>query len=93
MIDIYDRSIVDYHIGLKCEAADAIGVIRHGMLRRDLYDSKEKPIIRTGNGPQFKSILFGQDTKRLHSSLNYNTPYEVYKDNSLIKNDKQEIRI
>ncbi|WP_242847855.1 IS3 family transposase [Fervidicella metallireducens] len=58
IIDILDRCIVDYYIGLKCEVKDAAALVRHALMKRGLFVAPQKPIIRTDNGPQFKSELF-----------------------------------
>ena len=35
-LDVYDRSIVDYHIGLKCEAKDAVFALKNALKKRGL---------------------------------------------------------
>jgi putative transposase len=57
LIDVYDRSIIDYHMGLSCEGKHAVQVIQRALWKRRLVD-KEKPVIRTDNGPQFISHRF-----------------------------------
>ncbi|WP_347707984.1 integrase core domain-containing protein [Clostridium sporogenes] len=59
IIDIFDRNIVDYHIGFHCEAKDATALLRKSLIRRDLFaEGATKPVIRTDNGPQFISYKF-----------------------------------
>jgi putative transposase len=58
IIDVFDRSIVDYHIGYSCTGSDAASLLRRALIRRDLFNSETKPIIRTDNGPQFISHVF-----------------------------------
>jgi putative transposase len=59
IIDVYDRSIVGYHIGTNCEAKHVNeAVIR--ALRSRILPGATKPIIRTDNGPQFVSKAFGE---------------------------------
>lgn len=60
IIDVYDRSIIDYHIGLRCNANDAIQTLSRSLLKRQQYEQTEKPVMRTDNGPQFISHTFGQ---------------------------------
>ncbi|MFS0646623.1 transposase [Siminovitchia sp. 179-K 8D1 HS] len=60
IIDVYDRSIIDYHIGLRCSANDAIQTLSRSLLKRQQYEQTEKPVMRTDNGPQFISHTFGQ---------------------------------
>ena len=61
IIDILDRSIIDYHMGYRCTGSDAASLLRRCLIKRDLFDSKSKPVIRTDNGPQFISHVF-EDT-------------------------------
>jgi len=50
---VYDRSVIDCHIGLSCTARDASTTLQTALWRRRLFESTEKPIIRSDNGPQF----------------------------------------
>jgi putative transposase len=59
IIDVYDREIIDYHIGLHCEGADAAATLVRALMRRNLFDADSKPVIRSDNGPQFISHKFG----------------------------------
>jgi len=58
VIDVYDRGIVDYHIGLSCTAKDTIQALQRALFKRKQFDQLEKPVIRTDNGPQFISYTF-----------------------------------
>lgn len=58
IIDVYDRSIVDYHIGLSCTGSDVIQALQRALFKRQQFDKLEKPVIRTDNGPQFISHTF-----------------------------------
>jgi putative transposase len=60
IIDVYDRSIVDYHLGLSCAGTDVAQILQRALLRRQLFDCPELPTIRTDNGPQFISHAFEQ---------------------------------
>lgn len=57
-IDVYDRNIVDYYIGLHCEGRDAAQTLQRALLKRNLYEQGKKPVIRSDNGPQFISNVF-----------------------------------
>jgi putative transposase len=59
IIDVYDRSIVGYHIGTNCEAKHVSEVVMTA-LRSRIIPGTTKPIIRTDNGPQFVSKAFGE---------------------------------
>ncbi|EPZ47353.1 IS3 family transposase [Alicyclobacillus acidoterrestris] len=58
IIDVYDRAIVDYHIGLSCESQHAAKVLQRALWKRRLFESHNLPVIRTDNGPQFISHVF-----------------------------------
>ncbi|MDF2606261.1 MAG: transposase [Bacillales bacterium] len=57
-IDVADRSIVGYHIGLKCDAKSITKMLQKAMMKRDIFNQKNTLIIRTDNGPQFCSKHF-----------------------------------
>jgi putative transposase len=63
-IDVFDRSIVAYYKGSRCQATDITKVLKTALLRRQVYLPKRKEelglIIRTDNGPQFLSKAFGE---------------------------------
>lgn len=76
VIDVFDRSIIDYHRGVSCEASDAIRILKNSLLKRQLYQA-EKPIIRSDNGPQYISNLFEVTCLELgmeHERIPYKTP-------------------
>jgi len=60
IIDVYDRMIVNYHIGLRCTGKDAAAALRSAYDRRRDELSGAKPTIRTDNGPQFTSEVFAE---------------------------------
>ncbi len=58
LIDVYDRAIIDYHIGLSCEGKHAAQILQRALWRRNQFEKQERPVIRTDNGPQFISHTF-----------------------------------
>jgi putative transposase len=59
IIDVYDRVIVDYHIGLTCEGRHAAHIVERALRKRKLINNTAiRPVIRTDNGPQFISNIF-----------------------------------
>lgn len=58
IIDIFDRSIIDYYMGYTCTGSDAASLLRRSLMKRNLFNSEIKPVIRTDNGPQFISHVF-----------------------------------
>ncbi|MFX4301500.1 transposase [Alicyclobacillus tolerans] len=64
-IDVYDRQIVGYHIGLTCEARHALEAFRAALWKRQILQSDAPmPVIRSDNGPQFVSHLFESECER-----------------------------
>lgn len=63
-IDVFDRAIVGYYRGPRCKAKDITGMLKEAMIRRGLQVPEEEDghciVIRTDNGPQFVSNLFGE---------------------------------
>ena len=78
VIDVFDRNIIDYHLGLSCKAEDATRVLKNALSKRKLTKGMDNlPIIRTDNGPQFVSNLFGDTCKQLglkHQRIPVKTP-------------------
>lgn len=58
IIDVFDRAIISYHIGLSCLAQDLVQILQEALMKRQLFDIENKPVIRSDNGPQFISHLF-----------------------------------
>jgi putative transposase len=58
IIDVFDRAIVAYHIGLTCEAKHLVQITQEALMKRQLFDQADKPVIRSDNGPQFISHRF-----------------------------------
>lgn len=56
LIDVFDRMIIDYHLGLSCTAVDASRVLKNGLRKRGLYKGAKKPKLRTDNGPLVSSL-------------------------------------
>ena len=59
LIDVFDRNVISYHLGLSCKAKDACRVLKEALAKRQLTRGMQLPIIRTDNGPQFVSKAFG----------------------------------
>jgi len=77
IIDVFDRSIVEYYMGLKCEAKDVVTALKRALLKRDLFNAEDKPVIRTDNEPQFISNTFELDCQELgihHERIPCRTP-------------------
>ncbi len=57
-IDVFDRGIIDYHLGLSCKGKDALWLLERCLWRRGLVGKGDLPVIRTDNGSQFISNVF-----------------------------------
>ncbi|MFC8638725.1 IS3 family transposase [Heyndrickxia sporothermodurans] len=64
IIDVYDRSIVEYYMGLSCTAKDLKQTLLRALFKRRQINEREKPVIRTDNGPQFISHTFEEFCKK-----------------------------
>ena len=76
LIDVFDRTIVGYYRGPKCEANDVCQTLVEALQQR-VTAPEPLPIIRTDNGPQFVSTRFGDQCERLgiiHERIPPQTP-------------------
>lgn len=77
VMDVYDRSIIAYHIGLSCGARDAARTLKRAMWQRNLLEADGKPIIRSDNGPQYVAKVFEEACESLgceHERIPPKTP-------------------
>jgi putative transposase len=77
IIDVYDRSIIAYHIGLACGAKDAARTLKQALWQRDLLTTDAKLIIRSDNGPQYVAKVFEEACESLgceHERIPPKTP-------------------
>ena len=77
LIDVYDRSVIDYHIGLSCSGSDAVKTLQRALFKRQQFEQANKPVIRTDNGPQFISHAFEAACERFgieHERIPPRTP-------------------
>lgn len=77
VIDVYDRMVVDYHLGLSCEGKHAAQVLQRALWKRNLFKTNYRPVIRSDNGPQFISHAFEEACKKLsveHERIPPKTP-------------------
>lgn len=77
IIDVFDRAIITYHHGLSCEATDLVQITQEALMKRQLFDKGDKPVIRSDNGPQFISHRFAEACERfkiVHERIPTKTP-------------------
>ncbi len=88
-IDVLDRSIVGHYRGQRCTAKDITTMLEEALFRRGVStppSGENQLIIRTDNGPQFVSNLFGAFCEGHHllherippRSPNYNAYIESF---------------
>lgn len=58
IIDVYDRNVVGQYRGKECVTKDLVETVQKALLRRDVFAQGTPLVIRTDNGPQFKSNRF-----------------------------------
>jgi len=97
LIDVYDRSIISYHLGLSCKAKDACRVLKRALNKRKLTKGMDNlPVIRTDNGPQFIAKQFQKTCSNLgieHQRIPVKTPNmnaHIESFHSLLKQDCYE---
>jgi len=77
ILDIYDRGLIAYHMGLNCTGLDAATTVKQALINRGILNSSNKPIIRSDNGPQFRSTIFNYTCEQLgmhHEMIPVKTP-------------------
>lgn len=77
LIDVFDRTIIDYHMGLSCKALDACKVLKNAIRKRGLVSGMKMPLARTDNGPQFTAKIFSETCEKLnieHERIPVKTP-------------------
>ena len=75
IIDIFDRSIVESHIGLSAKAKDAARIVKLAVEKRGVRP--DQLVIRSDNGPQFKAKVFAKtlhELKITHERIPVNSP-------------------
>lgn len=76
IIDVFDRTIVDYYRGPVCEAKHVCHAVQQALVKR-MEPGAALPVIRSDNGPQFVSILFGdmcESLEMIHERIPPRTP-------------------
>ncbi|NLE25931.1 MAG: transposase [Clostridiaceae bacterium] len=64
VIDVFDKTIIDSHIGLTAKAGDAARVIKNAVIKRNIKKN-DGLVIRSDNGPQFRAKAFGKTMETL----------------------------
>lgn len=60
VIDVFDRSILAYHLGGHCTAKQALAALQRAVAQRQAdWPDGQRPVIRSDNGPQFIAKAWG----------------------------------
>ncbi|WP_367903410.1 IS3 family transposase [Paenibacillus sp. PL2-23] len=76
IIDVFDRVVVGQYRGAACKASHAVQTLNQALQDR-ITEGEPMPVIRTDNGPQFVSQLFGDMCESLgmeHERIPPRTP-------------------
>ena len=66
VIDVFDRSILGYHMGWTCTAEQALRALQASVQRRrGDWPAGTAPVIRTDNGPQFTAYAWAEGVRVL----------------------------
>ncbi len=77
VLDVYDRMVIDFHIGFSCTSAEAARTVRGAYERRASELAGTQVVMRSDNGPQFVSRQFEEECTRLgldHECIPVRTP-------------------
>jgi putative transposase len=77
VIDVFDRTIVAWYLGLSCKADDACQVLQQALDNRGICVGQSMPKVRTDNGPQFVANAFEELCEArgiVHQRIPPNTP-------------------
>lgn len=58
IIDVYDRNVVGQYRGKESKTKDLLATLHKALLKRGVYTQGTPLVVRTDNGPQFKSHKF-----------------------------------
>ncbi|SMF88825.1 putative transposase [Paenibacillus uliginis N3/975] len=60
IIDVYDRNVVGQYRGKECLTKSLVDTLYKALIKRNIFSQEKELVIRTDNGPQFKSHKFGK---------------------------------
>jgi putative transposase len=76
VLDVFDRSIIGYHMGTHCKSDDIAYVLKEAIVSR----GNCHPVIRTDNGTQFTAFNFEDTCSKLkleHERIPFKTPDKI----------------
>jgi len=82
VIDVFDRSIVGYYMGLTCPSRDVLETLVKALKARGL--KRLEMVLRSDNGPQFSSHLMREGCEKLGISQEF-IPYKTPNANAHIE--------
>ena len=96
-IDVFNRKLVNFHIGLTCKAIDLKYTFNEALKKENITDNKSLTI-RSDNGPQMTSNMFREYIETLELEHEFIPPGEYNKNahvesfNSIIESDLLQVR-
>lgn len=85
LIDVYDRNIVGQHCGREAKTQDLLDTLQQALLKRNVYAQEKPLVIRTDNGPQFKSHKFRRFCEERTVLIHERTPNRCPNKNAFIE--------
>lgn len=85
IIDVYDRQVVGQYRGKEAKTKELLEALQGAMTRRGIYTQSDPLVIRTDNGPQFKSKKFGQFCEENEVLIHERTPNRTPNKNAFIE--------
>lgn len=96
-IDVFNRKLVKFHIGLTCKAIDLKYTFNEALIKENITDNKSLTI-RSDNGPQMTLHMFREYIETLELEHEFIPPGECNKNahvesfNSIIESDILQVR-
>ncbi|WP_081316983.1 integrase core domain-containing protein [Clostridium tyrobutyricum] len=77
IIDIFDRIIVDYHMGFHCEAKDAAALLKYALMKRNLYG--KEPVKTPNENAHVESFhrILEDECFKVNEFQSYSEAYEI----------------
>lgn len=85
IIDVYDRSVVGQYRGKESKTEDLLTTLHKALLKRSVYTQGTPLVVRTDNGPQFKSHKFRAFFENNEMLIHERTPNRTPNKNAYIE--------
>jgi putative transposase len=85
IIDTYDRNVVGQYRGKESKTQDLLDTLQKALLKRNIFTQETPLVIRTDNGPQFKSHKFKAFYEGSNLLVHERTPNRTPNKNAFIE--------